>query len=297
MDANIAVTLTNDVRDDMVRRKVTCPFLGSAVHQAFLAVRGDANNPLASIEDVRRLGNSGGGDLGDLLVMFASGNHAFMRGDDGKLSTKAPNGLFSLELPGSQGSHPGHSGILQGDPGTLDSGRLSEADFARLAHRAKGGFIKRSDFGGFIAENLLRDPKSKVLEMSAAELLAADLGALVGTIGGSLGTILAGSGDDAAAARRTTQEKLTKLLGENNLVGSSGEFGLLFAFLINKPGVNEVDGEPALPLEDVRGMFLDMTLPTGWQTWRKRIADWIAHTAGLTSSAAKEFHAQKRNAS
>jgi len=297
MDANAAVTLTDDVRDDMVRRKVTCPFLGSAVHQSFLAVRGDASNPLASIEDVRRLGNSGGGDLGDLLVMFASGNHAFMRGNDGKLSAKAPDGLFSLELPGSQGSHPGHSGILQGDPETLDSGRVSEADFARLANRAKGGFIRRSDFGGFIAENLLRDPKSKVFELSAAELLLGDVEALVGTIGGSLGTILAGSGDDAAAARRTAQEKLTKTLGENNLLGSSGEFGLLFAFLINKPGLSQIDGEPALPLEDVRGMFLDMTLPTGWQTWKKRIVDWVAHTAALASSAAKAFHAQKRNAS
>ena len=99
MDPNTALTLADDVRDDMVRRKVTCPFLGSAVHQTFLALRGNADNPLASIEDGRRLGNSGGGDLGDLLVMFASGNHAFMRGDDGKLSQKVPNGLFSLELP------------------------------------------------------------------------------------------------------------------------------------------------------------------------------------------------------
>src|SRR6185369_7244238 len=171
MDPNTALTLTDQVSDQMVRKKVTCPFLGSAVHQKFLAVRGDADNPLAIIEDVRRLGNSGGGDLGDLLVMFASGNHAFMRGDDGKLSKKVPNGLFSLELPGSQGSHPGHSGILQGDPETLDSGRLSEADFARLAIRAKGGFIKRSDLGRFIAENLLRDPKSKVLALTAAQLL------------------------------------------------------------------------------------------------------------------------------
>src|SRR6476620_12141954 len=88
MDPNTALTLTDEVSDQMVRKKVTCPFLGSAVHQKFLAVRGDADNPLASIEDVRRLGNSGGGDLGDLLVMFASGNHAFMRGDDGKLSKK-----------------------------------------------------------------------------------------------------------------------------------------------------------------------------------------------------------------
>ena len=88
MDPNTALTLTDQVSDQMVRKKVTCPFLGGAVHQKFLAVRGDADNPLASIEDVRRLGNSGGGDLGDLLVMFASGNHAFMRGDDGKLSVK-----------------------------------------------------------------------------------------------------------------------------------------------------------------------------------------------------------------
>jgi hypothetical protein len=174
---------------------------------------------------------------------------------------------------------------------------VSETDFARLANREKGGFIKRSDFGRFIAENLLRDPKSKVLELSAAELLVGDLGALVETIGHSLGTILAGADGDAAAARRTAEEKLTKLLGEDNLVGSSGEFGLLFAFLINKPGVSEIDGEPALSLEDVRGMFLGMTLPTGWQTWKKRRVDWTVHTAGLLFSAAKEYHVQKRNAS
>src|SRR5262245_61333565 len=142
MDANATLTITDEATDRLVRTKVTCPFLGSAVHQKFLAVRGDADNPLASIEDVRRLGNSGGGDLGDLLAKLASGNHAFMRGDDGKLNKKVSNGLFSLELPGSQGSHPGHSGILQGDPETLDSGRVSEADFARLASRAKAGFIK-----------------------------------------------------------------------------------------------------------------------------------------------------------
>jgi hypothetical protein len=297
MDPNTALTLTDQVSDQMVRKKVTCPFLGGAVRQKFLAVRGDADNPLASIEDVRRLGNSGGGDLGDLLVMFASGNHAFMRGDDGKLSVKVPSGLFSLELPGSQGSHPGHSGILQGDPETLDSGRLSEADFARLATRAKGGFIKRSDFGRFIAENLLRDPKSKVLDLNAAQLLVRDVGALAQTIAGTLGTILGGSADDATAAGRTAEEKLTKLLGEDNLVGSSGEFGLLFAFLINKPGGSDIDGEPALSLEDVRGMFLTMTLPTGWQTWKKRRVDWTVHTTGLLLSAAKEYHAQKRNAS
>ena len=148
----------------MARRKVTCPFIGSAVHQTFLALRGNADNPLASIEDGRRLGNSGGGDLGDLLVMFASGNHAFMRGDDGKLSRKSRMvcSRWSFRFTGFS---PRSCGILQGNPATLDSRRVSETDFARLANRAKGGFIKRSDFGRFIAENLLRDPKWKVLEL------------------------------------------------------------------------------------------------------------------------------------
>src|SRR5262245_51770000 len=84
------------------------------------------------------------------------GQPCIMRGDDGKLSEKVPNGLFPLELPGSQGSHPGHSGILQGNPATLDL-----ADFARLANRAKGGFIERSDFGQFIAENFAEGSKAQ----------------------------------------------------------------------------------------------------------------------------------------
>jgi hypothetical protein len=296
-DPNIALTLTDEVRDQMVRTKITCPFLGSAVHQGFLVVRGEANNPLASVEDVRRLGNTGGGDLGDLLVIFASGNHAFMRDDSGTLNKKVPNGLFSLELPGSQGSHPGHSGILEEDPEILGSGRVSETDFARLAKRARNGFIKESDVGQFIAENLAKDPKSKVLAGNVGELLARDLGALVGAIGPALLTKLIGSDEDAMAAHQILEEKLTKLLGEDNLVGSAGEYGLLFAFLVNKPGANEIDGEPALALQDVAGMFLHMRLPAGWETWKKHRIDWAKYTARLLLSAFREYNAIKRNTS
>jgi hypothetical protein len=143
----------------MVETKVTCPFLGSLVHQEF---RGTSGNPLAAIEDVRRLGNEGGGDLGDLLVLFATGNHALMRGNSrAALDTPVPASLFSLEL-GSQESHPGHSGILEGDPKILASGRLSQDDFGRLAALATNGFLKRSDVGRFIAQNLMRDANSKV---------------------------------------------------------------------------------------------------------------------------------------
>ena len=161
---------------------------------------------------------------------------------------------------------------------------MSEADFARLPTAQKGGFIKRSDFGRFIAENLLRDPKSKVLELNAAKLLVGDFGVLMQTIGRTLGQYLQAPTMTRLRLDERQKEKLTKLLGEDNLVGSSGEFGLLFAFLTNKPGVSEIDGEPALSLEDVRGMFLDMTLPTGWQSWKKRRVDRTVHTTAAERS-------------
>ena len=181
-----------------------------------------------------------------------------MQSNSGRLDKPVPNGLFSLEFPGSQGSHPGHSGILQGDPEILGSGRQSEADFARLTSRAKDGWIKRSDVGRFIAENLLKDPKSKVFEKRTAALLASDLVSFVETVGPALIRNLFGSEEDARTDHRDLKEKLTKLLGEDNLVGSSGEFGLLFALLANRPGNKEIDGEPAVAVNDLRAMLRDL---------------------------------------
>jgi len=287
-DTSTVLQLVDTALDEIVEKKATCPFLASAVASRELPVRNEASNPLASIEDVKRLGNTGGGDLGNILVLFAAGNHALMRGRTGRLDQPVPGGLFSLELPGSQGSHPGHSGILQGDPETLDSGRLSRTDFARLASRAKDGFLKRSDAGRFIGENLRRDPKAKVFGLRVAELLARDLGQLVGTVGPGLLTKLARS-DEGGNAARDVEQKLTRLLGEDNLIGSAGEFGLMFAFLAHKPGAVEVDGEPALSLEDLRSMFLDKRFPNGWTTWRKTRLDWVVNTTSLMVDAGKEY--------
>jgi hypothetical protein len=293
-DLGRQVTLGADEKALLAQRKATCPFLGSAVAQGDLPVRNSAQDPLASIEDVRRLGNTGGGDLGDLLTLFASGNHAFMLGESAKLDKPVPSGLFSLELPGSQGSHPGHSGILQGDPQTPGSGRLSEPDFARLTSRATDGWIKRSDVGRFIAENLLSDPKSKVLGTNTLTLLAGDFAALMGTAGSTLMQRLFGSSDDAKAGHRNLEQKLTKLLGEDNMVGSAGEFGLLFAFLAHRPGAKEIDGEPALAVQDLKSMFVDKRFPDGWQSWKKSRIDWVTNTTGLLISAAKEYGARRR---
>lgn len=284
------LTLEPVVRDKMVETKITCPFLGSVVHQELLAVSNAPGNPLAGIEEVRRLGNEGGGDLGDLLMFFARGNHALMRGSSGlALDAPVPAGRFSLELPGSQGSHPGHSGILQGDPNVLASGRLSQPDFDRLASCASNGLLKRSDVGRFIAQNLRKDPNAKVAQATVAELLAQDLAGVVRAVAAKVVSAISAIGKGSGGGG-DVEQKLTKLLGEDNLVGSSGEFGLLFAFLSNDPATRQLDGEPALSLDHVRGMFITKELPRGWQNWKKSRADWVLHTTHLLLSAATEYH-------
>ena len=278
-------------RRAIVDAKVTCPFIGAAVASGRLAVRNALGNPLAAVDDVRALGNSGGGDLGDLLALFASGNHAMMHGDGNALDTPVPPGLFSLEFPGSQGSHPGHSGILEQAFDVPGSGRLSLPEFDRLAGRARDGRIARSQVADFIAENLARDMGAKVFGASVVRLLAHDLASFVSDIGPALLAELRGSGEHAA---RALEQKLTRLLGEDNLVGSAGEFGLLFAFLANKPGTPTIDGEPALDVADVRDMFVAKRLPDGWDAWRKSRADWVVHTTALLIDAGKAYLARKR---
>ncbi|MBS0512859.1 MAG: hypothetical protein JSR42_16955 [Proteobacteria bacterium] len=287
------VELGDDDIARLVEKKATCPFIGSAIARGALPVRNSVADPLASVEDVRALGNSGGGDLGDLLVLFASGNHAFMHGSSGRLDQPVPAGLFSLVFPGSQGSHPGHSGILQGDPTVPDSGRLSAENFARLAALGRDGWIRRSDVGRFIADNLLRDPAAKVFGTDIARLLASDLLALAESVGTAWMRRIFGSDSDRQSAHRDMEEKLTRLLGEDNLVGSAGEFGLLFAFFANRPGAREIDGEPALAVADLQAMFLEKRLPDGWETWKKARIDWVTHTTALLVAAAREYLARK----
>lgn len=286
--------LSSEEKAALVEKKATCPFVGSAIAQGALAVRNSAGNPLASLEEIRSLGNSGGGDLGDLLVLFASGNHAKMRGASGRLDTQAPGGLFSLEFPGSQGSHPGHSGILQGDPTVLDSGRFSPEDYARLAGRAEDGLVRRSAVGHFIAENLLKDPGAKVFGLATVKALGLDLLAVAEGVGTAWMRKILGSADDPEADHRAWEEKLTKLLGEDNLVGAAGEFGLLFALLANRPGAREIDDEPTLALPDLDAMFVHKRLPEGWETWKKSRIDWVKNTAALLVGAGKAYLARRR---
>ena len=179
----------------------------------------------------------------------------------------------------------------------LGSGRLSEADFARLTSRAKDGLIKRSDVGRFIAENLLKDPKSKVFGKDTAALLASDALQVGETIGSWLIRKLRklfGFDEGPNTTHRDIEKKLTKLTGEDNLVGSAGEFGLLFAFLANKPDARQLDGEPAVAVQDLKAMFVDRHLPNGWEIWKKSRRDWVINTTALIISGGEEYRALKR---
>ncbi|MBS0345474.1 MAG: hypothetical protein JSR69_03360 [Proteobacteria bacterium] len=292
------VMLDDETRQRLAERQATCPFVGSLVAEGVLPVCNGADAPLARLEDIRTLGNSGGGDLGDLLVLFAAGNHACMDDGNGQLARPVPTGLFFLGFPGSQGAHPGHSGILMGDPATPGSGRFDAEAFARLAALARDGWIRRTDIGHFIAANLHRDPAAKVLDSHVVRLLASDLLDLAESAGSRLWQSLFGNAGEQEAAHRRMEEKLTRLLGEDNLVGAAGEFGLLFAFLANQPGRREIDGEPAVDLDDLLAMFRDKRLPEGWRNWKKTRGDWVIHTTALLLSAAREYlglqHARRR---
>jgi hypothetical protein len=315
-----AVVLSDVQRAQVVEKKATCPFVGTALAIKKLFTFGSPQNLLAPITgagSVAELGDTGGGNLGTgVLTLFARGNHHFMRGPSGELDTTVPNNTFSLDLPGSQGSHPGHSGILQGDPTKLDSGRFSAKDFQRLtalkstdsgcttghAEQLANGdvVIRRSEIGRFIAENLRADASSKVIGPSVFKKVGIDVVDFASVAAAALKE----HARNAATGGTSTVEEdklflaVTKLLGEDNLIGSSGEFGLLMAFLANSPKTIELDGEPALSVDDLTPMFAtpeggtagDRRFPDGWETWKKTRFDWVVSTALLMHAAWGAYH-------
>lgn len=260
-------------RERIARRKVACPFLGPAVRRGDLTLHGSAERPMAAVADVVALGDAGGGDLGRrVLRVFAVGNHRRLPDAAGRFGAPTPPDLMSLDLAGSQGAHPGHSGIMLGDPAMLDAGRFSRADFDRLAaHADAAGRLDMAAVGRFIAGNVARDPAARVLP----------IGRLVRDLFGVADEVLDGllarvRGRHGAQDEAELLETLTKLAGEDNLIGSAGEFGLLFAFLANRPGAEA--GEPYVELAEVEAMMAELRLPDGWRSWPKTAADWVHAT-------------------
>lgn len=289
------VALSVEQLESIARRKATCPFIGSVVKSGELSVLKSADTPLAAIDQVAELGDSGGGDLGSkVLKIFAHGNHNRMPGPSGALNTAVPDGTFSLDFGGSQGAHAGHSGILLGDPTQLDAGRFSAADFARLAkHADKNGQLSEEAIGDFIAENLVRDPNSKVLPIGD---LAGDLFDFAAeAVDEALDGIAKLFGREEEEDENELLQKFTKLVGEDNLAGSSGEFGLLFALFANRPG-QDMESDAGIRLDDVEQMMKHHRLPDGWETWPKTGTDWLQSTAKITWYAGKAYLRQNTSA-
>jgi len=280
----------------LVEKKVTCPFIGTAVMTKELSVRNDANNPLASISEVVTLGNLGNGDLGRVLEIFAKGNHASMLGDSGNLDRPVPDGQFSLNFPGSKGSHTGHSGILQGSPDLLDSGRFSSEDFKRLTDKATNGLITLSSVGEFIAENTVMDSKSNLADLDLLPVILKEVTEIILREGGQIfleKVNFFGTRKCLLPEENMLRDKVCKVTGgKNNLVSSAGEFGLLFAFFANKPGAPK-GSEPSLSVEDLTLMFEHKQFPVGWKTWKKDASTWVTRTVHLASSAVKKFESIK----
>jgi hypothetical protein len=272
------LSLSPEERKQIAEKMATCPFVGTAVAAGQLSVYNSPQNPLAAIDEIGRLGDTGGGDLGTkVLKLFARGNHSRWLLPTNNTDPFVPSGLFSLQFGGSQGAHAGHSGILLGDPMEVGRGRLDRARFDRLADHADSGERLSIDaVGDFIADNLKGDPNSKVLP---AWQLIKDAARLLGEF---KDVVLGGDESQITEAF----EALTKLLGADNLAGSAGEWGLLFAFLKNI--TNSDDGDIAL--SEVEAMFVDKRFPVGWETWQKTASSWIKATLRLTKDAAFAYH-------
>jgi len=278
------VRLSPTQQKEIAERMATCPFVGTAVATGLLQVLNTADNPLASIDDVARLGDSGGGNLGTkVLKLFARGNHSQMlnAGDGGR--PDVPHGTFNLQFGGSQGAHAGHSGILLGDPEEVGRGRLDPPQFDRLAeHADKNGRLSIDAVGDFIAENLKKDPKREVFPASK---FIRDTLRLVREV-----KDVVFGGDDLETEKTEAIAALTKLLGADHLMGSAGEWGLLFAFLKNSPSSAHGD----IALADVKMMFVDKKFPDGWESWEKDAFDWVTATSRLATDAAFAYHLSRK---
>lgn len=273
------VPLSIEERNEIAEKLATCPFVGAAVATGQLQLLNTAENPLASIDEIARLGDLGGGDLGThVLRLFARGNHSRWLVAAKGIDPFVPTGTFSLQFGGSQGAHAGHSGILLGNPDEVGRGRFDQAQFDRLAgHVDQDGRLSIDSVGDFIADNLKRDANARVLP---AWQLVKDAARLLNEF---KDVVLGGDESEKTEAF----EALTKLLGEDHLAASAGEWGLLFAFLKDSP--NSDDGDIAF--SEVKTMFVDKRLPTGWEAWEKTAFSWIKATLRLTKDASFAYHA------
>lgn len=261
-DGTTPVDTTDAQRKEIAQKKATCPFVGAITYLKKLPILNSLDRPVAKISDVEAIGNEAGGNLGRfVLKAFATGNHHEMATGE-----TVPDGTFSLDFPPAQGAHPGHSGILISGKKGQYKGGFDEAAWQRLVAHAtdQGGtkYIKRSEIGAYIWENVKRDPESVYLGHGLSVALTDDVIGLV---------------------TNPSAEKIIKLTGTDHIVGSAGEWALLMV-LLEVPNV-KIDGEPVVRLSDVELVFRGKQLPEGWNTRPLQATTWVTHTSAILKGA------------
>lgn len=310
--------LTDAQRREMVSKKATCPFVGTALAMKKIAVYGTLADPFAVIAggasaswlSPAKAGSAvaagGPGDLAQGFRIVARGNHATSGS-----GTRAPEGMFSLDFPNSQGAHAAHSFILMGDPRKRDSGRLNEKNLGRLVgEKSAGGHaervgqklvVRRSELGQFVARNVACDPNAVSISRTPfglVSLLGGDIAEFTRSAGRLAIAKLAGSPSEAEKTKLL--EDMLQIAVRNNLVGAAGELGLLMTALEGSPNaVTLPDGERALAASDIEAMFagkkvdgkydpLTRTLPPGWDTTPRTLTQFLLNTLEILRIAGIE---------
>ncbi|MFO0644528.1 MAG: hypothetical protein U0183_35240 [Polyangiaceae bacterium] len=310
--------LTDAQRREMVSKKATCPFVGTALAMKKIAVYGTLADPFAVIAggasaswlSPAKAGSAvaagGPGDLAQGFRIVARGNHATSGS-----GTRAPEGMFSLDFPNSQGAHAAHSFILMGDPRKRDSGRLNEKNLGRLVgEKSAGGHaervgqklvVRRSELGQFVARNVACDPNAVSISRTPfglVSLLGGDIAEFTRSAGRLAIAKLAGSPSEAEKTKLL--EDMLQIAVRNNLVGAAGELGLLMTALEGSPNaVTLPDGERALAASDIEAMFagkkvdgkydpLTRTLPPGWDTTPRTLTQFLLNTLEILRIAGLE---------
>lgn len=293
LQLDTALELTNAQRLTVATKMAVCPFIGSKT-ATDLPIYGSKDNPLAKVADVIK--SAGPGSLGEaVLRIFAEGNHSKMLGPSGKLDKSCPEGFMSLHLLGSQGSGPGRQKILHGDdPTEIGAGHLRPENFERLKSFANAdGTIGTEGLGKAIGRRMFEerdDPHVKVWGAKVFGLLGIDFAKAFSAAGPALFEEAIGTPALGGPAEVEFLQKLTKFSGDNTLVASSGEWGLIGAFFENAPGVKQADGTLKIPVKYLEAMFLKKELPAGADDWEKNGSGWAQATTRILLAAAKEYH-------
>lgn len=188
-----------------------------------------------------------------------------------------------------------------GDWRKVNTGAFNNVKFQQFISAATStGTINNIDIGNFIAANLIADPQSKVVITNTNNIISelfSDSFSAFKNVGVLLGNYLA-KGPTVATAddERAVVQALAKVAGDDNLIGSAGEFGLLCAFLKNSPRTQVINGRTAFSVAEITGMFRDKKFPIGWDTWKKQAHDWVSCTVDITFAATKQYSKLRRAA-